>query len=152
MSDLETFQQAVIVCCERLRAGGKILVCGNGGSAAQAAHFAAELVVRYRKDRRAYPCISLTEPAILTACANDFGYESVFARQVEAYGAPGDVLIALSTSGRSTNVLQAILAAQERKLYVIEPPRPKHMDTAGRQEVHLHWLHDLADHIEHNLT
>ena len=93
---------------EALKAGNKILLCGNGGSAADAQHIAAELVGRYEQQRRAFPAISLTtDTSALTALANDYGYEEVFARQVEALGTKGDVLIAISTSGKSPGVIRA---------------------------------------------
>jgi D-sedoheptulose 7-phosphate isomerase len=98
-----------------LREQHKILICGNGGSATDAMHLAAELVGRFFLDRRAYPAIALTaDSAILTAVSNDYGYAKVFSRQVEAYGQAGDVLIALSTSGKSLNVREAILEAKHR--------------------------------------
>lgn len=96
-----------------LAAGGKILVCGNGGSAADAQHFAAELVGRFERDRRGLPVIALTtDTSALTAISNDYGYERVFARQVDALGRPGDVLVSISTSGSSPNVLAAQNAAK----------------------------------------
>jgi D-sedoheptulose 7-phosphate isomerase len=97
-----------------LRGGGKVLVCGNGGSAADAQHFAAELVVRFESDsRRALPALALSADAcVLTATGNDIGYESVFSRSVEAFGRPEDILLCLSTSGRSENVLRALRAAK----------------------------------------
>lgn len=96
-----------------LVSGNKILLCGNGGSATDAMHLAAELVVRFVMDRKAYPAIALTaDSAVLTACGNDYGYERVFSRQVEALGEVGDVLIAFSTSGKSKNVLEAIRRAK----------------------------------------
>ncbi len=100
---------------------GKVLLCGNGGSAADSQHIAAELVIRMTKpDRRALPAIALTtDTSMLTAGANDLGFESVFSRQVEAHGAPGDVLIAISTSGKSENVNRAILEAKKRGMTVI---------------------------------
>jgi len=97
-----------------LRAGGKVLICGNGGSAADAQHFAAELAVRFETDRRALPAVAITtDTSALTAAANDFGYESAFSRQVEALARPGDAILCLSTSGRSGNVLRAIRTARE---------------------------------------
>src|SRR6266542_4195072 len=96
------------VICEALRAGNKILLCGNGGSAADAQHIAAELVGRYEQQRRAFPAISLTtDTSALTALSNDYGYEEVFTRQVQALAVAGDVLIAISTSGKSPNVIRA---------------------------------------------
>jgi len=98
-----------------LRHGNKILLCGNGGSAADAQHIAAEFVGRYETERRAFPSIALTtDTSALTALANDYGFERVFARQVEALAVSGDVLIAISTSGNSPNVLAALVAAKER--------------------------------------
>ncbi len=105
---------------ERLRAGGKVLVFGNGGSAADAQHFAGELVGRYLRDRAALAAIALTtDPSILTAVANDLGYEAVFRRQVEALGRAGDVAVGISTSGRSPNVLEALVAAKARGLVTV---------------------------------
>src|SRR6476619_3625761 len=101
------------VICDALEAGNKILLCGNGGSAADAQHIAAELVGRYEDQRRPYPAISLTtDTSALTALSTDFGYEEVLARQVQALARPGDVLIAISTSGKSANVLRAAEAAR----------------------------------------
>jgi phosphoheptose isomerase len=105
---------------QRLRAGNKLLVCGNGGSAADAAHFATELVVRFGKDRRAYPAICLTgDGPLLTAAGNDYGFDEIFARQVAAFGVPGDLLICLTTSGKSKNVRRALEEAKTRKLKTI---------------------------------
>lgn len=129
-----------------LKHGNKIMICGNGGSAAQAQHFAAELVVRFKKNRRALPCIALTaDTAILTACANDLGYEQVFARQVEAYGQTGDVLIALSTSGSSKNVLKAIEYAEAHGIHVITS---RTGEPSEAQSEHLDTLHQWAEEIE----
>lgn len=103
-----------------LRQGGKILLCGNGGSAADCQHIAAEFVVRYEKKRKALAAIALTtDTSILTAHANDFDFDTVFARQVEAIGNPKDCLIAISTSGNSSNVLKAATAARNKNMSVI---------------------------------
>ncbi len=103
-----------------LRAGNKLLVCGNGGSASDAAHFATELVVRFAKDRRAYPAVCLTgDGGLLTAAANDYGFDEIFARQVAAFGLEGDVLIVLTTSGKSKNVQRALEEAKSRKLKTV---------------------------------
>ncbi len=137
MTDIEIVRRCI-------QSGHKILICGNGGSAAQAQHLAAELVVRYVKDRPAIAAIALTaDSAVLTACANDYGYERVFSRQIEALGRPGDVLIALSTSGTSPNVLKAIEAAKARDMEVIEPEFPGRT-TSEKQQCHLIWLHELC--------
>ncbi|HSS19408.1 MAG TPA: D-sedoheptulose 7-phosphate isomerase [Pyrinomonadaceae bacterium] len=114
-SKVEDIEAAGRVIWEALSSGKKILLCGNGGSAADAQHIAAELVGRYEQQRRAFPAIALTtDTSALTAVSNDFGYEGVFARQVEALGAAGDVLIAISTSGKSPSVIKA--AEQARAL------------------------------------
>jgi D-sedoheptulose 7-phosphate isomerase len=104
-------------CFER---GGKVLICGNGGSAADSQHFAAEFMNRFKIDRRPWPAIALsTDTSVMTSIANDVAYVDVFARQVQGLGSPGDVLIGLSTSGRSANVLAALRAARERGLVTI---------------------------------
>lgn len=104
-------------CFER---GGKVLLCGNGGSASDASHFAGELVGRFRRERMPMAAVALTvDSAVITAVANDYGYESVFSRQVEALGKKGDVLIAISTSGVSQNVLKAAEVARERGIFVM---------------------------------
>ena len=108
----EPIERSARLLIEALAAGRKVLVCGNGGSAADAQHMAGELVGRFQKDRPGLPCLALTtDSSIVTACANDFGYEEVFARQVEAVGAAGDVLVGISTSGNSANVVRAFEAA-----------------------------------------
>jgi D-sedoheptulose 7-phosphate isomerase len=105
---------------ECLRAGNKLLVCGNGGSATDASHFATELVVRFAKERSPYPAICLaSDCGILTAAGNDYGFSEIFARQVAALGVPGDVLICLTTSGKSENVVRALQEAKARKLKTI---------------------------------
>jgi D-sedoheptulose 7-phosphate isomerase len=141
MSDLPQFRDAIAAATEMLRSlsslearmveaadlidrclrsGNKLLVCGNGGSAADAAHFATELVVRFAKDRRAYPAICLAnDGGLLTAAGNDYGFDEIFARQVAALGQPADVLICLTTSGKSKNVKRALEEAKARKLKTI---------------------------------
>lgn len=119
-----TLQQSLVhaidCCAGALAAGGKLLFAGNGGSAAEAQHFSAEMVGRFLQERRPLPSIALsTDTSALTAIANDYGYEQVFARQVEALGQPGDVLVAMSTSGRSPNILAAMRSARERGLHTI---------------------------------
>ena len=103
-----------------LLSGNKLLVCGNGGSASDAAHFATELVVRFAKERRAYPAICLTsDGGLLTAAGNDYGFDEIFARQVAAFGLKGDLLIVLTTSGKSKNVRRGLQEAKSRKLKTI---------------------------------
>jgi D-sedoheptulose 7-phosphate isomerase len=113
-SALPTIEQSGQMICEALSSGRKVLLCGNGGSAADAQHIAAELVGCYEKQRRSWPAIALTtDTSALTAVSNDLGYEQVFARQVAGLAQAGDVLIAISTSGKSKNVLRAAEAARE---------------------------------------
>ena len=112
--------QAVAMCVEALHAGGKLLFAGNGGSAADAQHWAGELVSRFYYDRPGLPAIALTtDTSILTAIGNDYGYDYTFARQVEALGREGDVFVAISTSGNSANIIRAAEAARERGVKVI---------------------------------
>lgn len=108
------------VLIDALKKGNKLLICGNGGSAADAQHFAAELIGRYEKERRSLPAIALTtDSSNLTAIGNDYGYEDVFARQVAGLGNKGDVLVAITTSGKSPNVLKAIDVARQKGISVI---------------------------------
>ena len=157
------------ILCTRLKAGNKILFCGNGGSAADAQHIAAELVVRLKSDfdRPAIPAISLTtNTSIVTAAANDFGFETVFSRQIEALANPGDVLIALSTSGNSQNVILALEQAKLKGIATIglsgkEGGKMASLvdyslivpsdNTAYIQESHISIGHILCDIIEQEL-
>src|SRR6476620_6890018 len=118
--DAAAVVRAAAAIVEALEAGGKLLVFGNGGSAADAQHVAAELVGRFERDRRALPAIALTvDSSALTAIGNDYGFDHVFARQVEALGARGDVVLGISTSGGSPNVLAAMRAARERGMVTV---------------------------------
>ena len=145
----------------------KLLICGNGGSAAQSQHFAAELVGRFKIDRLGIPAIALTtDTSILTALGNDFGFDSIFAKQVETLGGEGDILFCLSTSGNSENLIKAISKAKEKKISTISLLGknggkikgisdlsiivPSH-DTARIQEVHLVIIHSICQTIEKNL-
>jgi D-sedoheptulose 7-phosphate isomerase len=111
---LGEIEQAGLLICRTLRSGNKILLCGNGGSAADAQHIAAELVGRYEQDRRSFPAIALTtDTSALTALSNDYGYVEVFARQVQGLAVAGDCLVAISTSGKSGNVMKAAEKALE---------------------------------------
>lgn len=147
--------------------GGRLLACGNGGSAAEAQHLTAELVGRFRTDRRAYAAIPLhADTSSVTAIVNDYGPDEVFARQVEAHGRPGDVLICLSTSGASPNVLAAARAARDHGLmtWAFTGPPPNELaclsddaimipsaSPAVVQEVHLVMVHLLCEAIEEAL-
>ena len=153
-----------------LRAGGKILSCGNGGSAADAQHFSSELLNRFERERPGLAAIALTtDSSTLTSIANDYAYAEVFAKQVRALGSPGDVLLAISTSGNSENVNRAIAAAQERGLRVLAlsgrdggamarllsandvEMRVPAQSTARIQETHLLVIHCLCDLLDHEL-
>ncbi|HEV7859358.1 MAG TPA: D-sedoheptulose 7-phosphate isomerase [Pyrinomonadaceae bacterium] len=113
--NMEEIERAAQLICQTLREGHKLLLCGNGGSAADAQHIAAELVGRYERQRRAWPAIALTtDTSALTALGNDYGYAEIFARQVEALAQRGDLLVAISTSGDSPNVLKAVERAREK--------------------------------------
>jgi len=155
---------------ECLLADGKILACGNGGSACDAQHFAAEMVGRFERERPELPAISLaTDTSILTAVANDYAFEQIFAKQVRALGARGDVLLAISTSGNSGNVIAAIEAARDRDMRVVALTGRgggrigallgendvhvcvPHERTARIQEVHLLAIHCLCDAIDNAL-
>ncbi|MGE4350894.1 MAG: SIS domain-containing protein [Bdellovibrionales bacterium] len=116
----EAMDSAVELCVEALKNNKPILVCGNGGSSADAMHIEAELVGRFLKERKGFYCLSLTSnPAMLTSCANDYGYETVFSRQVEAFGCEGAVLIGISTSGNSRNVVLACEKAKALGMNII---------------------------------
>ena len=152
---------------ECLKSGGKILSCGNGGSAADAQHFAAELVGRFEREREELAAIALTtDSSIMTAIANDYSFDEIFAKQVRALGKPGDILFAISTSGNSKNVVAAIEAAHKKGLRIIGMTGRSggrigamtrtqdvllNVDapaTARIQEVHLLTLHCLCDAID----
>lgn len=148
--------------------GHKVLSCGNGGSMSDSMHFAEELVGKFRGERRALPAIALgADPAFTSCTSNDFGYDEVFARGVEAYGAPGDVLLAISTSGNSGNVLKAIERAKAQSMTVIGLTgkeggrmaeqcdveiRAPHDGYADRiQEIHIKVIHIFIDSVEQEL-
>ena len=153
---------------DTLRTGGKLLFCGNGGSAADAQHLAAEYVVRFREGRRALPALALTtDTSVLTACANDLGFDQVFARQVEALGREGDLLILHSTSGESANLLLAAEAARELGIRTVAflarggGRLASRVDrslvlptesTARAQELHLALGHIVCEMVEDRLT
>lgn len=167
---LQPIADAAQLLVECLMQDGKIMACGNGGSAADAQHFAAELLNRFEIERPSLPAIALTtDSSVLTSIANDYDFKQVFSKQVRALGMSGDVLLAISTSGNSTNVIEAIHAAHERDVRVIaltgrgggamgEILRPgdlhicvESQSTARTQEVHLLVLHCLCDAIDHLL-
>jgi D-sedoheptulose 7-phosphate isomerase len=162
------FEKAVDACVRSLLAGGKIVLFGNGGSAAEAQHFAAELVNKFYRVRRALPALALTtDSSALTSIANDGSFDKIFSRQVEALGLPGDVAIGLSTSGASTNVLEGLRAAKAKNMTTIALTGKGGADMAALadilldvpckttpriQEVHLLLLHLLAEQLEERLA
>ena len=132
-------QRAAELVADVLAGGGQVLFCGNGGSAADAQHLAAELVGRLQLERPAYRAVALTtDTSVLTAVGNDYGYAEVFARQVEGLGRPGDVLVAISTSGRSENVLRAAAAARAKGMAVVALLGPAASPLDDAAEVALH--------------
>jgi D-sedoheptulose 7-phosphate isomerase len=165
---LATAGRIADVIIAAMRAGNKLLIIGNGGSAADAQHIAAEIIGRYKQDRPGYAAIALTtDTSALTAITNDYGFEQVFARQVEGLGQPGDVLLALSTSGRSPNILAALRRARERGLVTIgfTGTRGETMgascdhllvapsdDTPVVQQIHLAVAHGICEEIEQAMT
>jgi len=152
---------------EALRNGKKIISCGNGGSMCDAMHFAEELTGRYRDNRPALAAISISDPSHIACVGNDYGYDFVFSRYLEAVGNEGDVLLGISTSGNSGNVLNAIEVARKKGMKVvgltgkdggkmagicdveIRAPHSKYADRA--QEIHIKCIHSLIDHIERNI-
>ena len=163
----EQIARGIVAMTDCLRTGGKVMACGNGGSAADAQHFAAELIGRFERERQELAAIALTtDTSILTAVGNDYGFDQIFSRQIMALGQPGDILVAISTSGNSTNVQLAIQAAHERDMQVIALtgrgggtigdmllPDDIHLcvphdRTMRIQEVHILLLHMLCDGID----
>ena len=166
----ESVAKGVLAMVDCLRAGGKVMACGNGGSAADAQHFAAELMGRFERERRELAALALTtDSSILTAIGNDYSYEEVFSKQVRGIGRSGDVLIAISTSGNSKNVIKAIEAAKKIGIHIVAMTgngggkltallscEDVHLcvpatRTARIQETHLVLLHALCDGVDHIL-
>lgn len=151
---------------DSIKGGGKIISCGNGGSMCDAMHFAEELSGRYRDNRRALPAVSISDPSHISCVGNDYGYNYIFSRYVEALGKKGDVLLAISTSGNSGNVIEAASRAKEMGITVVGltgkdggklaelcdiEVRVPWMGYADRvQEIHIKVIHSLIDYIEQN--
>lgn len=149
-----------------IRGGGRVLACGNGGSLCDAMHFCEELTGRFREDRRALPAIACIDPGHITCTANDYGYEHVFGRWVEAIGRPGDVLVVLSTSGNSPSIVRAVEAAERGGIAIVALLGKGGGTLRGRcghewlapgatsdriQEIHMLILHALVEEIERSL-
>jgi len=163
LAEIEKIADLMTLCFER---EGKALICGNGGSGCDAEHFAEEFTGRFRKDRKALPVIALMDSAHITCVANDFGYHAIFSRSVEAFGKKGDVLIALSTSGNSANVREAIVKANEIGMTTVALLGRDGGETKGLshheilipgqfsdriQEVHMFVLHIVTELVERRL-
>ncbi len=167
----ESIAKAAQVMAHALLTGHKILSCGNGGSAADAQHFSSELINRFERERPGLPAIALTtDTSALTSIANDYHYDEIYSKQIRALGQAGDVLLAITTSGSSNNIVQAVAAAQEAQMIVValtgkqggavasllNPERDveirvPHQQTARIQEVHLCVIHYLCDLIDNQI-
>ena len=165
--NFERIAQAGQILVDSLKGGGKVMSCGNGGSHCDAMHFAEELSGRYRKNRPALAAMAISDPSHISCVGNDYGFEFVFSRMVEALGNSGDVLLGISTSGNSKNVINALEAAKKNGMKTIvltgndggdmagmadveiRAPRSSFADRA--QEIHIKIIHSLIDYIENNL-
>jgi len=165
--NLKQISAAGHILVEAIRKGKKIISCGNGGSMCDAMHFAEELSGKFRSDRKALPAISISDPSHMSCVGNDYGYDFVFSRFIEALGQSGDVLLAISSSGNSKNVIQAMHAAKEKGMKVVGLTgkdggqmaglcdieiRAPHSQFADRaQEIHIKVIHSLIHYVELNL-
>lgn len=167
-ANVQAVEQAAAFMSYCLKQGNKIISCGNGGSMCDAMHFAEELTGRFRDDRRPIAALSISDPSHLTCVGNDHGFEYVFSRFVQAHGQDGDVLLAISTSGNSPNVLRAAEIARDKGMHVIaltgkdggklaelctvEIRVPHHGFADRIQEIHIKVIHAFIDHIEQALA
>lgn len=167
-ANIAVIEKAAVLLADSFKAGGKVLSCGNGGSHCDAMHFAEELTGRYRENRPGYPGIAISDPSHISCVSNDFGYDFVFSRYVEAVGNKGDVLLGISTSGNSGNVIKAIEAARVKGMKVITLTgkdggkmdgladveiRVPHFGYADRvQEIHIKVIHILILLIEKEMA
>lgn len=165
--NIEKIEEAIEIFSASLENNGKIISCGNGGSMCDAMHFAEELSGRFRNDRKGLAAISISDPSHISCVANDYGYEYVFSRYIEAVGKKGDVLLGISTSGNSENVIKAVKTAKEKDIKTIVLTgktggqladladleiRAPHSEYADRaQEIHIKVIHALIDGIEKGL-
>lgn len=165
--NMDMIENAGKLLVEAFTGGNKVLSCGNGGSMCDAMHFAEELSGRFRDHRKALPAISISDPSHISCVANDYGYDKVFSRYIEALGNKGDVLLAISTSGNSANIVNAVKAAKEKGMFVIgltgktggemanvcdieiRAPHSQYADRA--QEIHIKVIHSLIHYVENNL-
>ena len=165
--NMQKISDAIEILSASLSQGGKVISCGNGGSMCDAMHFAEELSGRFRNDRRGLAALSISDPSHISCVANDYGYEYVFSRYVEAMGKEGDVLLGISTSGDSENVIKAVKTAKEKSIKTIvltgktggqladiadleiRAPQSDYADRA--QEIHIKVIHTLIDGVERSL-
>ncbi|WP_241623043.1 D-sedoheptulose 7-phosphate isomerase [Rosenbergiella australiborealis] len=148
-ANLHAIQQAAVLLATSFKQGGKVLSCGNGGSHCDAMHFAEELTGRYREDRPGYPAIAISDVSHLSCVSNDFGYEYVFSRFIEAVGQSGDVLLGISTSGNSANIIRAVSAARLKGMKVITLTGKDGGKMAGTADVEIRVPHfGYADRIQ----
>jgi len=165
--NIDAIEKAGKLLSEAFQKGNKVISCGNGGSMCDAMHFAEELSGRFREDRKALPAISISDPSHISCVGNDYGYDKVFSRYIEALGNKGDVLLAISTSGNSKNVINAINSAKEKGMLIIGLTgkdggkmaglcdveiRAPHSEYADRaQEIHIKVIHSLIHLVEASL-
>ena len=165
--NLKSIEEAGELMVNSIKKGGKIFSCGNGGSMCDAMHFAEEMTGRFRLNRKPLPAIAISDASHLTCSANDFGYDSIFSRYVEGFGQKGDVLLAITTSGTSPNVVKAAQVAKQKEMVVIALTgkgggiihewcdaeiRVQHLGWSDRiQEIHIKIIHTLIDFIESKL-
>ncbi len=165
--NFENIENAGKIMVDSIKSGGKIFSCGNGGSMCDAMHFAEELTGSFREKRKAIPAIAISDPAHITCTANDFGWQYVFSRYIEAFGTPNDVLLAISTSGNSENIIEAVKTAREKGMKIvaltgknggllknicdieIRSPQSRYSDRV--QEIHIKVIHSLIEYIEQNI-
>jgi D-sedoheptulose 7-phosphate isomerase len=162
--NISAIEKAGMLMTDAFKKGNKVISCGNGGSMCDAMHFAEELSGRFRNDRKALPAVSISDPSHISCVANDYGYDKIFSRYVDAIGSKGDVLLAISTSGNSVNVINAISSAKEKGMNIIGLTgkdggkmaalcdveiRAPYSDYADRaQEIHIKVIHSLIHYIE----
>ena len=147
--DVDPIVRAVEAIAGGLASGQALLVFGNGGSAADAQHFVTEFVGRFERERRAVPALALTaDTALITAVANDYGFERVFARQIEAFGAPGDIAVGITTSGRSPNVVEGLRAAAERGMTTIALTGRDGGEAGPLADIHVHVAHGVTARVQ----
>jgi len=165
--NMNSIKKAIELLSNSFKEGGKVISCGNGGSHCDAMHFAEELTGRYKNNRRALPAMAISDPSHISCVGNDYGYDYIFSRYIEAHGKPGDILLGISTSGNSKNVALAMETAKANGMKIIgltgkdggiianfcdveiRAPYSQYADRA--QEIHIKVIHSLIDGVEHSL-